>query len=119
MQMSSMRVVDLRAKHRGEYFAAAVMREAQELGCSFRSRWWTRPGHGCAISVGSAHRPRAFNAPIVSYQEFAVRKPRNRVVQVRRFGGPEELEVVDAPLPPAGQVDSTVADIGPKFATYS
>ena len=48
-----------------------------------------------------------------------MRKPRNRVVQVRRFGGPEELEVVDAPLPPAGQVDSTVADIGPKFATYS
>src|SRR5262245_61971692 len=29
-------------------------------------------------------------------------EPRNRVVHVRRFGGPEELEVVDAPLPPAG-----------------
>jgi len=28
---------------------------------------------------------------------------RNRVVQVRRFGGPEELEVVDAPLPAAGR----------------
>ncbi|MCP3471042.1 medium chain dehydrogenase/reductase family protein [Bradyrhizobium sp. CCGUVB1N3] len=28
--------------------------------------------------------------------------PRNRVVQLRRFGGPEELEVVDAPLPTAG-----------------
>ncbi|MGV7216114.1 medium chain dehydrogenase/reductase family protein [Bradyrhizobium sp. UFLA05-112] len=27
---------------------------------------------------------------------------RNRVVQLRRFGGPEELEVVDAPLPTAG-----------------
>jgi NADPH:quinone reductase-like Zn-dependent oxidoreductase len=27
--------------------------------------------------------------------------PRNRVVQIRRFGGPEELEVVDAPLPKA------------------
>src|SRR5262249_2209604 len=27
---------------------------------------------------------------------------RNRVVQVRRFGGPDELEVVDAPLPAAG-----------------
>src|SRR6516165_7250925 len=26
----------------------------------------------------------------------------NRVVQVRRFGGPDELEVVDAPLPTAG-----------------
>jgi NADPH2:quinone reductase len=30
-------------------------------------------------------------------------EPRNRVVQVRRFGGPDELEVVDAPLPMAGR----------------
>ena len=29
-------------------------------------------------------------------------EPRNRVVQVRRFGGPDELEVIDAPLPTAG-----------------
>jgi NADPH:quinone reductase-like Zn-dependent oxidoreductase len=29
-------------------------------------------------------------------------EPRNRVVQIRRFGGPEELEVVDAQLPTAG-----------------
>src|SRR5215813_9621974 len=29
-------------------------------------------------------------------------EPRNRIIQVRRFGGPEELEVVDAPLPTAG-----------------
>ncbi|HVJ21466.1 MAG TPA: medium chain dehydrogenase/reductase family protein [Polyangiaceae bacterium] len=29
--------------------------------------------------------------------------PRNRVVRVRRFGGPEGLEVVDAPLPKAGR----------------
>src|SRR4051812_49400058 len=28
---------------------------------------------------------------------------RNRVVQVRRFGGPDALEVVDAPLPRAGR----------------
>lgn len=28
---------------------------------------------------------------------------RNRVVQVRRFGGPDELEVVEAPLPSAGR----------------
>ena len=27
----------------------------------------------------------------------------NRVVQVKRFGGPEELEVIDAPLPTAGK----------------
>jgi NADPH:quinone reductase-like Zn-dependent oxidoreductase len=31
------------------------------------------------------------------------REPRNRLVQVRRFGGPEELEVVDAPLPMAAR----------------
>ena len=30
-------------------------------------------------------------------------EPRNRVVQLRRFGGPDELEVVDAPLPTAGR----------------
>jgi len=30
-------------------------------------------------------------------------EPRNRVVQVRHFGGPEGLEVVDAPLPTAGR----------------
>jgi NADPH:quinone reductase len=30
-------------------------------------------------------------------------EPRNRVVRVRRFGGPEVLEVVDAPLPTAGR----------------
>src|SRR5690348_16895377 len=28
--------------------------------------------------------------------------PRNRVVRVRRFGGPDGLEVVDAPMPMAG-----------------
>jgi NADPH:quinone reductase len=33
----------------------------------------------------------------------AMSEPRNRVVQVRRFGGPEELVVVDAPLPTAKQ----------------
>ena len=35
-----------------------------------------------------------------------MREPRNRVVQVRRFGGPEGLEVVDAPLPTAGRGDA-------------
>ena len=29
-------------------------------------------------------------------------EPRNRVVQLKLFGGPEGLEVVDAPLPTAG-----------------
>jgi NADPH:quinone reductase-like Zn-dependent oxidoreductase len=32
-----------------------------------------------------------------------VEEPRNRVVRVRRFGGPDGLEVVDAPLPRAGR----------------
>jgi NADPH:quinone reductase-like Zn-dependent oxidoreductase len=31
-----------------------------------------------------------------------MREPRNRVVQVRRFGDPDGLDVVDAPLPTAG-----------------
>src|SRR6266566_2929206 len=30
-------------------------------------------------------------------------EPRNRVVQVRRFGGPDGLEVADPPLPIAGK----------------
>src|SRR5215472_2373769 len=30
-------------------------------------------------------------------------EPRNQVVQLRRFGGPDELEVVDAPLPTPGR----------------
>src|SRR5262245_2347594 len=38
-----------------------------------------------------------------SCEEFAMMEPRNRVVQVRRFGSPDELEVVDAPLPTAGR----------------
>jgi NADPH2:quinone reductase len=32
-----------------------------------------------------------------------MREPRNRVVQVRRFGGPDGLEIIDAPLPTAGR----------------
>ena len=32
-----------------------------------------------------------------------MREPRNQVVRIRRFGEPEELEVVDAPLPTAGR----------------
>jgi len=32
-----------------------------------------------------------------------MREPRNRAVQVRRFGGPDELEVVDASLSAAGR----------------
>jgi len=32
-----------------------------------------------------------------------MKKPRNRVVQVRQFGGHDGLKVVDAPLPTAGR----------------
>jgi NADPH:quinone reductase-like Zn-dependent oxidoreductase len=32
-----------------------------------------------------------------------MREPHNRAVQVRRFGGPDGLEVIDAPLPMAGR----------------
>jgi hypothetical protein len=32
-----------------------------------------------------------------------MREPRNRIVQVSHFGGPEGLEVVEAPLPTAGR----------------
>jgi NADPH:quinone reductase-like Zn-dependent oxidoreductase len=32
-----------------------------------------------------------------------LKEPRNRVVQVRRFGGPDELEVLDTPLPTASR----------------
>ena len=32
-----------------------------------------------------------------------MREPRNRAVQLRRFGGPDELEVVDASLPTAAR----------------
>jgi NADPH:quinone reductase len=44
-------------------------------------------------------------------------EPRNRVVQVRRFGGPEELKVVDAPLPTArrGEVRVRVLASGVEY----
>ena len=42
-------------------------------------------------------------------------EPRNRVVQVRRFGGPEELEVVDALLPTAGRGEVRVLASGVEY----
>ena len=36
-------------------------------------------------------------------RNLRVTEPRNRVVQVTRFGGPDGLEVADAPLPMAGR----------------
>src|SRR6516225_11233470 len=49
------------------------------------------PGFDSPASAGCAAR----NRP--------VRELRNRVVQVRRFGGPDGLEVIDTPLPTAGR----------------
>jgi NADPH:quinone reductase-like Zn-dependent oxidoreductase len=40
---------------------------------------------------------------IVSCGEAAMVEFHNRVVQLRRFGGPEGLDIVDAPLPTAGR----------------
>ena len=46
-----------------------------------------------------------------------MQEPRNQVVQVRRFGGPEKLEVVDAPLPTAdrGEVRVRVLASGVEY----
>src|SRR6516164_4679891 len=53
-------------------------------------------------------RGRLFHAITACTAEPAARnppmgEPHNRVVQLRHFGGPEGLEVVDAPLPTAGR----------------
>ena len=39
--------------------------------------------------------------PLRDARTPSLREPRTRVVQVRRFGGPDGLEVVDVPLPTA------------------
>ena len=51
-----------------------------------------------------AKQPRNVFLPvrgIMSARNAPMTEPRNRVVQVKHFGGPEGLEVVDAPLPTA------------------
>ena len=53
--------------------------------------WWRRPS---AIVTCSPWNKRCKDPRVI--------EARNRVVQVRRFGGPEELEVVDAAMPTAG-----------------
>src|SRR5438874_3753152 len=53
-----------------------------------------------------ANDTKSVNAPGLGASAIpltAVLEARNRVVQVRRFGGPDGLEVVDAPLPTAGR----------------
>jgi NADPH2:quinone reductase len=44
----------------------------------------------------------------VSKADLPAREPRNRVVQVRHFGDPDGLAVVDAPLPDAGKGEARV-----------
>jgi NADPH2:quinone reductase len=39
----------------------------------------------------------------IAKADHAAREPRNRVVQVKRFGSPDGIEVVDAPMPNAGK----------------
>src|SRR6516165_10339829 len=71
------------------------LKESHEFTClllakadmSFGARAWVRS----PASAGCTAR----NRPVGEL--------RNRVVRVRRFGGPDGLEVVDAPLPAAGR----------------
>jgi len=42
------------------------------------------------------------SSTMVACKDRRVMEPHNRVVRVKRFGGPEELEVVDATMPTAG-----------------
>jgi hypothetical protein len=42
-------------------------------------------------------------------------EPRNRVVQVRRFGGPDGLEVIDAPWPTPGRGEVRVRVLASSF----
>jgi NADPH:quinone reductase-like Zn-dependent oxidoreductase len=46
-----------------------------------------------------------------------MQEQRNRVVRVRRFGGPEGLEVVDAPRPTAGHGEVRVRVLASAWST--
>ena len=57
--------------------------------------------HACGSTDGSAIN---FDSTEVKFAEVHERKERcNPVVQVGRFGGPDELEVIDTPRPTAGR----------------
>src|SRR6516225_3338004 len=51
----------------------------------------------------SAKQMRNFSCRVSIMRNPPMMEPRNRVVQVRHFGGPDGLEVVDAPLPTPGR----------------
>jgi hypothetical protein len=46
-----------------------------------------------------------------------MKEPRNLIVQVKHFGGPEGLEVVDAPLPMAGRGEVRVRVCSPRVSS--
>src|SRR5215471_16573891 len=48
-----------------------------------------------------------------------MREPRNRVVQVGRFGDPDGLEVVDAPLPTAGRGEVRVRVLASRVTAFT
>jgi len=67
----------------------------------------TAAGSAAGATIG-AHVPESGDGPQPKVRGTTtlaadVPQPRNRVVQVSRFGGPDGLEVVDAPLPTAGR----------------
>src|SRR4051812_30576983 len=67
---------------------------------------FARDGHSWSRDSGSVGNPERFPAGAQDDElqgTLAMREPRNRVVQLRRFGGPDGLEVVDAPLPTAAR----------------
>ena len=57
---------------------------------------------GTAVGKAAAERSPARALDHEVARNPPTMEPRNRVVRIRRFGGPDELEVVDAPLPTAG-----------------
>src|SRR4051812_17977474 len=40
---------------------------------------------------------------LITFMNVRMSEPRNQVIQVRDFGGPDALQVVDAPMPAAGR----------------
>jgi NADPH:quinone reductase len=74
---------------------------------SFPRDWPSRRIHAAEMAGQSTKQPRNdFSARALDHElqgNPSMNETRNRVVQVRRFGDPDGLEVVDAPLPAAGR----------------
>ena len=99
------RRADRSQNHRAPYRIAWEAR----LGALTKIKAGCRKIRQAFLSSGmAAGRPVASRLPAPGLDHEVARytamtKPRNKVVQVKRFGGPEGLEVVDAPLPTAGR----------------